>query len=142
MIQMKKIVLTAFTIAAFTFAANAQEAKTAQTANPEKTISKEEKEKMKANKEAEIDAAVKAAGLTDEQARKVKDVLKDAGIKANELKKNNALTEEQKTARKEEINTQKNNSLKEVMGADKFKAWTEIRKKQKLEADAKMKAGN
>lgn len=133
---MKKLFTTALTLGIFTIAAHAQTEP--QKATPPlppnaKEYTKEEKAAMKAKKEEDLAASFKQANLTDDQIKQAREVLKEAESKSNELKKNPALSDEEKASKKEEINTAKNNRLKEIMG-DKFKEWQAIRKKQKEEA--------
>ena len=86
---------------------------------------------MKAKMDIQINDAIKQVGLTDEQGTQVKDILKDAQKRSSELKKDTSLNEEVKAVKKEEINSEKNDKLKQMMGAQKYKEWNAIRKKQK-----------
>ena len=131
---MKKLLLIAS--AMFVFAAvNAQEAPKAD--KPQ--LTKEEKQKMKEKQEADINAAFKEIGLTDEQIQQVKTVMDEASKKNNELRKNETLTDEQKKEQMKANNDEKNQRMKEIMGEDKYKQFNAIRKKQK-EAAADMSA--
>src|SRR5882757_6783620 len=121
---MKKLFLTAIAISAFFIVTNAQ-------TTPDAKPSKEDKAMMKARMEDQMNDAIRQLGLTDDQGNQVKDVMKDAGIRSNELKKDTTLNDDAKAAKKEEINSEKNDKLKQIMGADKFKQWNAIRKKQK-----------
>src|SRR5690349_12338939 len=92
MTTMKKLLLIAS--AMFVFAAvNAQEAPKAADQKP---LTKEEKQKMKEKQEADMAAAFKEVGLTDEQIQQVKAVIDETSKKNNELRKNDSLTDDQK----------------------------------------------
>ena len=99
-------------------------------------LTKEEKAALKAKQEADVMEAYKEAGLSEEQISKCKDAVAEANKKSNELKKNNALTEEQKTAAKKVISDEKNATLKAIMGADAYKKYNAARKRQKENAGA------
>jgi predicted nucleic acid-binding Zn-ribbon protein len=121
---MKKLFITAlfaFTIGTLTFAQG----------DVKKQMTKEEKAAAKAKKEKDLNDALTQTGLTNDQQSQVKDVLTDAEQKNKDLKNDAKLTDEEKAAKKEEINAAKNDKLKAIMGADKFKVWSQIRKKQK-----------
>ncbi len=98
---------------------------------PGRPMTKEEKAAAKAKKEQELTEALEGAGLTKDQQKQVRDVLEDAAEKGKEIKNDPKLSEEEKAAKKEAINSAKNDKLKEIMGADKYKIWNQIRKKQK-----------
>jgi len=121
---MKKIIFTAFAMNVFFIAANAQTPADAKS-------SKEDKAMMKAKMDEQVNDAIKELGLTDDQGNQVKDVMKDAAKRSNELKKDTTLNDDAKAAKKEDINSEKNDKLKQIMGADKFKQWNAIRKRQK-----------
>jgi hypothetical protein len=125
---MKKIVLTF--IAAFGLMVFAN----AQAAEPAKPLTKEEKVKLKQKQDEDMAAAYKAAGLTDDQIKQVNDALSDASTKGNVIKKDAALSEEDKKTKLKAISDEKNSKLKEIMGKDKYKLYTEARKKQKEQA--------
>ncbi len=110
---------------AISTAANAQETATAPAAKPQ--LSKEEKAKQKEKMEA---------GLTDQQIKEVKEVNADASTKGNAVKKDATLTDEAKKTKLKEISEEKNNKLKEIMGKEKYKLYSEARKKQKEAAPA------
>jgi len=121
---MKKLLLTALfagTLAFISFAQDTQD---------KKPTTKDEKAAMKAKREQDLTNALTQTGLTAEQQTKVREVLSDADQKSKDLKKDATLTEDQKVAKKEELNDAKNEKLKTIMGADKFKVWKSIKKKQ------------
>lgn len=133
---MKKVFVTLLTIGVFSIAANAQQAASAEaTAKPQ--MSKEEKAKQKQKQEEEMAAAYKEVGLTDEQIKQVKEINAEAGKKSAEVRKNATLSEEAKTEKMKAISIEKNNKIKEIMGKDKYKQFSEIRKKQKAAAEVK-----
>lgn len=122
---MKKILAICILLAALSINANAQQT----TEKPQ--MSKEEKVKMREKQEQDLQAAFKEIGLTDEQIKQCKEIIVDANKKTSEVRKDATLTDEQKETKRKEINTEKNNKLKEVMGEEKFKQFNSIRKKQK-----------
>ncbi len=130
---MKKLVFTTIAIACFSAMTFAQAPATA----PSKAeMTKEEKKAMKAKQESDLQEALKGAELTAEQAQSATEIIAAAGKKSKELKDNDKLTAEEKETAKKTINEEKNAKLKELMGADKYKAYTSIRKKQKEAMEA------
>jgi hypothetical protein len=121
---MKQIILTAIAIGAFTIATQAQ---MDQFDKP----TKEEKASMKAKQEQQLNDALKQIGLNDDQATQVKNALKDAAKKGSDLKKDTTLNDDQKAAKKTEIDTEKNDKLKQIMGTDGYRQWNALRKKNK-----------
>lgn len=93
-------------------------------------LSKEKKAELKKMKEEHLTASFTEAGLSEDQVKQSRAVLEAATEKSNELKKNTALSDESKEVMKKAINDDKNSKLKEIMG-EKYKPWSEIRKKQK-----------
>ena len=132
---MKKIFIALFVTSAFTVTANAQQAvaTTPQEAKP--PMSKEEKAKMKQQQEDQMNATFKEIGLTDEQVKQIKEVMAVASKKSSEVKKDAALTDEVKKENLKVISTEKNEKIKEIMGKEKYKQYSEIRKKQKEAAN-------
>jgi len=130
---MKKIITIAFASGLFTLAANAQNVPA--PAKEQAPMSKEDKEKMKVKQEAELVAAFKEAGLTDEQQKQVREAMEASKQKNNLIKKDDALKAEEKEAKLKASNDEKNEQLKTIMGADKYKLFNAARKKQK-EQDA------
>ncbi len=120
---MKKLFLATLFVGAFAMFSFAQESN--------KLLTKEEKAAVKAKKEQDLVEALEGAGLTKDQQKQVRDVLDDAAEKGKELKNDPKLTDEEKAAKKEAINSEKNDKLKAIMGADKYKIWNQIRKAQK-----------
>ena len=105
------------------------------TAVAQSGLTKEEKAAQKAKKEADLTAALTETGLTTAQQNEVRATIKEADEKSKEIKNDDALTDAEKAAKKEEVTSAKNDKLKQIMGADKFKTWNAVRKKQK-EANA------
>lgn len=98
---------------------------------PKKELSKEEKASIKAKQEADLMEAYKVAELTEEQISKVKAAIDEANKQYNEIKKNAALSDEDKSSAKKVISDQKTAKLKEIMGIEKYNKYNEVRKKQK-----------
>ncbi len=121
---MKKIILTAIAFNIFTLATQAQ---TPVDSKP----TKEEKAAAKARQEQQLNETLQQLGLNDDQATQVKNALNDAAQKSSALKKDTTLTDDQKAAKKTEIDTEKNDKLKQIMGADKYRQWNALRKKNK-----------
>lgn len=96
---------------------------------------------MKEKQEADLTEAFKYAGLSDAQITAVREALDAAGKASKDLKANTALTEEQKLEAKNKINADKNVRLKEIMGADAYSKWNDIRKQQKTRAGQTGSAG-
>jgi len=94
-------------------------------------LTKEEKAAQKVKKEADLTAALNETGLTNAQQNEVRETIKEADEKSKEIKNDDDLTDDEKAAKKEEVTNAKNDKLKQIMGADKFKVWNAIRKKQK-----------
>jgi hypothetical protein len=126
---MKKLVFTLFSMLAIATTTLAQSAE----ATP---MSKEEKAKLKAKQAEEMAAAYKAAGLTADEVTKVTAIAEEASKKSSEVKKDASLTDEAKKEKLKEITDEKNAKIKEFMGKERYKAYGEMRKKQKAEAEA------
>jgi hypothetical protein len=122
---MKKLLLAC---SLFIFTAAATQAQDKEVAKAE--LSKEKKAELKKLKEENLNASFTEIGLKEEQVKLAKTAIEEANKKGKELREDNALTEEQRKAKKEVINDEKNAKLKEIIG-DRFKEWQAIRKKQK-----------
>jgi len=81
---------------------------------------------------------LKEVGLSEDQIQQVKLVNTEAGKKSSEIKKHDSLSDEAKKEKNKEVNAEKTKKLKEIMGADKFKQFNDIRKKQKEAAQTQM----
>ncbi len=134
---MKKVFATFAFVGLFTSAINAQQATAASTDAAKPQMSKEEKAKQKQKNDEDMAAAFKEAGLTEEQIKQVKDANVEATKKGNEVKKDATLTEEAKAEKLKEINKEKNDKVKAIMGEEKSKLFNAIRKKQKAAAEVK-----
>ena len=121
---MKKLFFIALALCALTIAAHAQ-------TDSSKIPTKADREKMKAQREAQLNNDIKQLGLTDDQTAQVKNVLKTAQEKNMALRKDNSLGDAAKAAQRKQINQEKNDALKQIMGADKFKQWNELRKSER-----------
>ncbi len=121
---MKKLILVG-SIFLFSSAVFAQDA-------PKKEISKEKREEIKKMKEASLNNSFSDAALTPAQIEQARAVIEMAARKTKDVKDNKAIPDDQKELKKKEINEEKNTKLKAIMG-DKFKAWDEIRRKQKTQ---------
>jgi hypothetical protein len=93
--------------------------------------SKQEKADMKAKQDQQLNDALQELKLTDDQATQVKQALNDALKKSNDLKKDTSLSDDARAAKKDEINSEKNDKLKQIMGPDKYRQWNAIRKRNK-----------
>ena len=122
---MKKLLLAC---SLFLFSTAATQAQDKEVAKAE--LSKEKKAELKKMKEEHLNTSFTEVGLKEEQIKQAKEVIEEANKKGKELRDDTALTEEQRKAKKEVINDEKNAKLKEIIG-DKFKEWQAIRKKQK-----------
>jgi len=98
-------------------------------------LTKEKKAELKKLKEAHLTSSFTDAGLSAEQITQARAAIESAMQKSNELKADKTISDDEKELKKKAINEEKNSKLKEIMG-DKFKAWNEIRKKQKAEEEA------
>jgi hypothetical protein len=85
----------------------------------------------------EVPAAVKSAAKeespeqTKEEVDKAYALIASFNQKANELKKNELVSAEEKEAAKKTISKEKTEALKKLMGEDRYKLYNEVRKKQK-----------
>lgn len=113
----------------------------AQTAESKVPATKEEKQKMKEKQEADLAAAFKEIGLTDEQVQQVKAVMDATNQKNKELRMDATLSDDDKKSKMKVNNEEKNEKIKSIMGDDKYKQFNAIKKKQK-EAAATQSAGN
>lgn len=130
--KMKKLFVTALTIAAMTTFSQAQELKSdAPQSAVKKEMTKAEKDAMKAKKEADLVEAFKRADLTEEQQKKAREAMEEASLKNKEVKADSKLSEEAKQAKTKENNDAKNEKLKEIMGDMKYKAFKQAQKAQK-----------
>lgn len=126
---MKKVFFIACSLFVFTAATNAQEA--TKVVETKATPTKEERQKMKEKMEADLAAAYKEIGLTDEQVKLVKTAMDEASEKNKAIRTEAGLSDDQKKEKMKEVNDAKNARIKEIMGEEKYKQFNAIRKKQK-----------
>lgn len=130
---MKKLFITACMAVALTTTVNAQEAiKPAEAPKPQ--LSKEERAKQKQKAEDDLNAAFKEAGVTDDEVKQAKVIMEEARAKRAEIKKSTTFTEEEKITKSKESNNEEKEKLIKLLGADKYKAFKEVQKKQKAAA--------
>jgi Spy/CpxP family protein refolding chaperone len=136
---MKKLFTVVCAMFVFVAVSSAQttEAKATETKAP----TKEEKQKMKEKQEADLAAAFKEIGLTDEQVQQVKAVMDATNQKNKELRMDATLSDDDKKAKMKVNNDEKNEKIKSIMGDEKYKQFNAIKKKQK-EAATTQPAGN
>ncbi len=131
---MKRIIVTLLVCSVLGFTANAQEQKK-ENSMPQMT--KEQKEAFKHQREAELNDAMAAAGLTDAQKAETKEAFEAANKAKNELRKDAALTDAQKMEKKKAIDEEQKTKLLKIMGADNLKKFKDFQKKAR---EAKEKA--
>ncbi len=119
---MKKFLTTVIALLAFALHSNAQ---TADASKPE--LTKEEKAKLKAAKEAEENQAYVLAGLNEQEIAQVKAVVTEMNQKGKDLRAS-SLTDEEKDLKRKELNEEKKTKLKAIMGDERYKKWGQIRK--------------
>ena len=100
----------------------------AQTATDAVPMTKEQKAQAKAAKEAQLDESLKSAGLTADESIKAKAIMQEMDAKGKDLRADTNLSEEDRAAKRKTINDEKKAKLIELMGADKYKSWTAIKK--------------
>ena len=130
---MKKLILACSILL---FAAANIQAQDKETAKPE--MSKEKKAEFKKLKEEHLETSFKEAGLTEDEIKQAREVIEGSMEKSHALKGDKTIGEEDKKVKKDAINDEKNSKLKEIMG-EKYKGWSDIRKKQKDEEEAFIK---
>ena len=97
----------------------------------EKTMSKEDKAAAKAKKESDLLEAFKTAGVTEADQLKVRAIMDESSAFGKALKADASLSEEEKTAKSKEYGKAKDGKLKELLGAEKYKAFKDVQKAQK-----------
>ena len=130
--MMKKVLIALFFLGSFGFAANAQQA---DAVKPKMT--KEEKAQQKQKDDDNKAAAYKEVGLTADQIAKVTDANTEANKQNGEIRKDATLADDAKKAKLDEISKAKNEKIKEIMGADKYKQFNAIRKQQRQATEPK-----
>jgi hypothetical protein len=123
-------------IMAIGFAFTGVQAQEASKAPQEKTQSKEDKAAAKAKREADLAEAFKTAGLTDDEQQKYKVIAEESSAFGKALKADTTLSEEEKAAKSKEYGKTKAAKLKELLGAEKYKALKDVQMAQKEAAKA------
>ena len=126
-----KHLLTTIIAVGFAFTGVQAQEKEAVKAPQEKTASKEDKAAAKAKKESDLLEAFKTAGVTDEEQQKVRAIMDESSAFGKALKADATLSEEEKTAKSKEYGKAKDARLKELLGAEKYKAFKDVQKAQK-----------
>ena len=131
-----KHLLTTIIAVVFAFTGVQAQEKEAVKAPQEKSMSKEDKAAAKAKKESDLLDAFKTAGVTDEEQQKVRSIMEESSAFGKALKADASLSEEEKTAKSKEYGKAKDARLKELLGAEKYKAFKDVQKAQKEAAKA------
>ena len=85
----------------------------------------------KAKKEADLMEAFKTAGLTDDEQQKFREIAEESSAFGKALKADATLSEEEKAAKSKEYGKAKAARLKELLGAEKYKALKDVQNAQK-----------
>lgn len=131
-----KHLLTTIIAVGFVFTGIQAQEKEAVKAPQEKTASKEDKAAAKAKKENDLLEAFKTAGVTEAEQLKVRAIMDENSAFGKTLKADASLSEEDKKAKNKEYYNVSNGKLKEILGANKYKAFKDIQKAQKEAAKA------
>ncbi len=129
------LIATVLTAAVFT-SANAQEAVNDLPA-AKATMTKADKEAVKAKKEADLVEAFTKAGLTTDEQTKCRAILDESNEKTKPIKANPDDTEAGKKEKLDVIYKDRNDALKAVMGDAKYKIFKATQKAQKEAASTK-----
>lgn len=124
---MKKLFTVVCAMFLFVAFSNAQAIET-------KITTKEEKQRMKEKQEADLAVAFKEIGLSEEQVQQVKAVMEATNKKNKELRMDATLSDEDRKAKIQLNNEEKNAKIKSIMGDEKYKQFNEIKRKQKAAA--------
>jgi hypothetical protein len=135
---MKKVFLIVCALFVFAAVTNAQDAKTTEAKAP---MTKEEKQKLKEKQDADLAAAFKEIGLSDDQVKQVKTVMDEASEKNKAVRGDNSLTDDQKKEKMKANNDEKNEKIKAIMGEEKYRQFNAIKKKQRDAAQASQAQG-
>ncbi len=134
---MKKIFITILSVCVLAFAATAQTAEVSMDAvKANKAAEKEAKAKQKALQNENIEKALKQVGASDTEIAAFKKALQEASAKSNEIKKNEALSADDKEAQLKANMEAKNAKCREAIGEAKYKEFNKIRKEQKIAEEA------
>ena len=124
------LLVTLLTATVFT-AAHAQTAVPATT-----TMTKAEKETAKAKKEADLAEAFTKAGLTADEQVKCRAILDASNEQTKPVKADASLSDDARKEKLDAIYKERNDSLKAIMGNDKYKVFKATQKAQKEAAAA------
>ena len=130
---MKKIIVTLMSVCMIAFAVTAQ---TADETKASKVAEKEARAKQKALQAENIEKSLKEVGATEKEIATYREVVQEASVKGSVIKKNETLPAEDKALQLKAISDEKNTKLKDLLGADRFKAFNKLRKEQKLAEEA------
>ena len=131
-----KHLLTTIIAVGFAFTGVQAQEKEVVKAPQEKTMSKEDKAAAKAKKESDLLEAFKTAGVTDEEQQKVRVIMDENSAFGKTLKADTSLSDEDRKAKNKEYYNVSNGKLKELIGAEKYKAFKDVQKAQKEAAKA------
>lgn len=131
-----KHLLTTIIAIGFTITGVQAQEKEATKAPQEKMASKEDKAAAKAKRESDLAEAFKTAGVTDDEQQKVRAIMDESSAFGKALKADASLSDEEKTAKSKEYGKAKDARLKELLGAEKYKAFKDVQKAQKEAAKA------
>ena len=131
-----KHLLTTIIAVGFAFTGVQAQEKEVVKAPQEKTMSKEDKAAAKAKKESDLLEAFKTAGVTDEEQQKVRVIMDENAAFGKTLKADTSLSDEDRKAKNKEYYNVSNGKLKELIGAEKYKAFKDVQKAQKEAAKA------
>ena len=131
-----KHLLTTIIAIGFTYSGVQAQEQVTLKAPQEKTISKEDKAAAKAKKESDLLEAFKTANVTDDEQQKIRAIMEESSAFGKALKADASLSEEEKTAKSKEYGKAKDARYKELLGAEKYKAFKDVQKAQKEAAKA------
>ena len=89
-----------------------------------------------AKKESDLMEAFKTAGLTDDEQQKYRAISEESSAFGKALKADATLSDEEKAAKSKEYGKAKAARLKELLGAEKYKALKDVQNAQKEAAKA------
>ncbi len=131
-----KHLLTTIIAVGFAFTGVQAQEKEATKAPQEKMVSKEDKAAAKAKRESDLVEAFKTAGVTEDEQQKVRAIMDESSAFGKALKADASLSDEEKTAKSKEYGKAKDARLKELLGAEKYKAFKDVQKAQREAAKA------
>lgn len=105
----------------------------------EQPAQKMDKKAEKAKKEAQLQEIFAAAGLSEAEKEACKKILEESSEKSKAVKKDIALSEDERKSKLDDINKEKNEKLKAAMSDEKFKLYNKAKRAQK-EAETKSTA--